>query len=263
MIVWQLLAGWGAMALVMAGLWGLQRRSGDAGIVDVAWGAGVGLLAAAYAALCPSGDAVRRGLIALLALAWSLRLSGHILIRLRRLPEDGRYQSLRNEWGTRAQRNLFLFFQLQAFWSALFSIPMLIAVRNPEPALNAWDWTALLIWAVAVGGEAIADRQLSRFRHNSANKGKVCREGLWRYSRHPNYFFEWIHWWAWVPLSIGAPLWWVTMAGPLVMLWFLLKVTGVPPTEAQAIRSRGEAYRDYQQTTSAFFPWFPREKASP
>lgn len=259
MILWLLLSGWGAMALVMAGLWELQRRRGDAGIVDVAWGMGVGVLAAVYATVSSTGDPIRRGLIAALALIWALRLSCHILLRLGRLPEDGRYQTLRGEWGEYSQRNLFLLFQLQALWSVLFAIPMLIAARNPEPALSVWDWMGMAIWLVAVAGESMADRQLAHFRNDPGNKGSVCREGLWRYSRHPNYFFEWLHWWAWVALSIGAPGWWVTIAGPLLMLWFLLKVTGIPPTEAQALRSRGDAYRHYQQTTNAFFPWFPKE----
>jgi steroid 5-alpha reductase family enzyme len=111
---------------------------------------------------------------------------------------------------------------------------------------------------VAFAGESLADRQLSRFRQDPRNRGRVCRDGLWRYSRHPNYFFEWLHWWAYVALAAGSPLWWIAVAGVAMMLLFLTRVTGIPPTEAQALRSRGEAYREYQRTTSAFFPWPPR-----
>jgi steroid 5-alpha reductase family enzyme len=107
---------------------------------------------------------------------------------------------------------------------------------------------------VALTGESIADRQLARFRASPSNRGKVCREGLWRYSRHPNYFFEWFHWWAYAWLAVGSPLWWLPILGVVVMYLFLTRVTGVPPTEAQAIRSRGDAYREYQRTTNAFFP---------
>jgi steroid 5-alpha reductase family enzyme len=254
-----LFAGWAVMAGVMAALWLWQRARGDSGVVDVAWGLGVGILASVGCVFSPEGDTARRALIAGLALAWSLRLSGHIVNRLMRMTEDGRYRSLKSEWGDAAQRRMFWFYQVQAFWSVLFAIPMLIGARNPAPLFSPCDIAGLLIWILGVGGEAVADRQLARFRRQPSNRGKVCRDGLWYFSRHPNYFFEWLHWWAWVCLAWPAPAWWVTLLGPTLMLLFLFKVTGIPPTEAQALRSRGEAYREYQRTTSVFFPWPPRK----
>ena len=260
---WQLiLGGWACMVVVMAALWAVQRVRGDAGIVDVAWGLGVGLLGALYAALSAGGDPARRVLIATMVSLWALRLSAHIAVRLMRLPEDGRYQSLKENWGPRAQWNLFLFFQLQAFWSMLFALPMLLATQNSRPMWQVLDRIAVVIWLIAVSGESLADWQLSAFRHNPANAGQVCRRGLWRYSRHPNYFFEWLHWWAYVCLAAGSPWGGLALAGPTAMLYFLLKVTGVPPTEAQALKSRGDAYRQYQRTTSVFFPWPPQRGAS-
>ena len=119
-----------------------------------------------------------------------------------------------------------------------------------------------MIWLIAVSGESLADWQLSAFRHDPANAGQVCQRGLWRYSRHPNYFFEWLHWWAYVCLAAGSPWGGLALAGPAAMLYFLLKVTGVPPTEAQALKSRGDAYRQYQRTTSVFFPWPPQRGVS-
>ena len=174
--------------------------------------------------------------------------------------EDGRYKQMREDWGDNTQRNLFLFFQVQATWSVLFAAPMLIAARNQQP-IGWTDLAGLLVWALALGGEMIADNQLSRFRHNPANKGKVCRDGLWRYSRHPNYFFEWVHWWGYVLIGWNAPYGWLTLLGPAVMLFFLFKITGIPPTEKNALKSRGEAYRQYQRTTSVFVPWPPKESA--
>ena len=257
-----LLTGWISMVIVMAGLWLVQKWRGDAGIVDVAWGLGVGCLGVIFATLSHSGDPTRRWFVASMAALWALRLSSHIALRLLTLPEDGRYQQLKELWGTRAQWNLFLFFQLQAFWSVLFAIPILLAASNPLPMWRPLDVAAIAFWVVAMAGEAFADAQLSRFRNNPANVGKVCRTGLWRYSRHPNYFFEWLHWWTYVCFAIGSGWGWLSLGGPVVMLYFLLKVTGVPPTEAQALKSRGDAYREYQRTTSVFFPWPPRKGTS-
>ena len=254
---WVLLGGgWLLMAAIMALLWLYQRRSRNAGFVDVCWAVGVGLLAIVYAGLA-TGDPARRVLIAVCAGLWGLRLGGYLLARVRSEPEDGRYRALREQWGERTQPLMFAFFQVQAFWSVLFATPMLIAAANPAP-LGALDALAVAIWAVAFTGELTADRQLARFRARPDSRGRVCREGLWRYSRHPNYFFEWVHWWAYVAFAITGPWGWLTLLWPAMMLWFLLKVTGVPPTEANALASRGEAYRAYQRTTNRFFPGPPR-----
>jgi steroid 5-alpha reductase family enzyme len=255
-----IIIGWCLMAFVMAALWQWQRRSGDAGIVDVAWGLGVAALATGYAVVS-DGHPTRRFVVALLAILWAVRLSGYILVRVMTLPEDGRYQTMKQEWGGDAQRKLFAFFQMQALASVIFSLPMWFAVRGKEP-LSGWDFAGILLWFIAIGGETIADRQLAIFRGNPGNRGMVCNIGLWRYSRHPNYFFEWLHWWSYVLLSIGASWGWLTLIGPLLMLYFILYVTGIPPTEAQALRSRGDAYREYQRTTSPFVPWFPLGRKS-
>jgi steroid 5-alpha reductase family enzyme len=256
---WLLLPiGWGIMAVVMVLIWWLQVRMGDAGIVDVAWTFGVAGLSVFFA-IFADGDEGRRLLVGGLAGLWGLRLALHLIKRLRKLPEDGRYGTLRRQWGARAQFNLFIFFQVQAFWSVLFAFPMFIAARNPRAFPDVIDLVGIAIWIAALAGEAVADRQLTRFRLDPGNRGKVCRLGLWRYSRHPNYFFEWVHWWAYVCLGIAGPLGWLTLLGPAVMLFFLLKITGIPPTEAQALMSRGDAYREYQRTTSVFFPWPPKK----
>lgn len=256
---WMIFLGWAAMALVMAILWLVQRKTGDAGIVDVAWGMGVGLLTLFFAWGSLEGDRTRRVILAALAMTWALRLSGYILYRVLTMPEDGRYQSLKEKWGTAAQSKLFVFYQFQALGSLLFALPMLIAAQGTAP-LGPFDYLGILIWFIAISGELIADRQLSRFRSHSESRGQVCREGLWYYSRHPNYFFEWLHWWAYVGLALAAPWGWLTVLAPLLMLHFILNVTGIPPTEEQALKSRGDAYREYQRTTSSFFPWPPAEQ---
>ena len=252
-----ILIAWLAMAIVMAALWFIQKRRGNAGIVDIAWSFGTGAVGVWFA-LMAAGDPARRWLVGLIAGAWGLRLGFYLYKRVMSEEEDGRYQKLRERWGDNTQRNLFIFFQIQAAWAVMFAMPMLAAASNPTPGLRWFDWLGLAIWITSIAGESIADRQLARFRRDPANKGKVCQQGLWRYSRHPNYFFEWLHWWAYVFIAIGGSWWWVALLGPAVMLLFLFKVTGIPMTEARAVESRGEAYRDYQRTTSAFFPWPPK-----
>lgn len=245
------------VSLVMLALWARQRRTRDAGWVDAAWTASLGLLAPAYALLVP-GVGWRRALVAGLVLAWAARLLLHLVPRLRRGPEDGRYRALREKWGADTDRRMRTFFLGQALLACLFSYPHLLAMGCPEAGVRPLDLVALALWLVGVGGEALADRQLARWVREPANKGSTCRAGLWRWSRHPNYFFEWVHWLAFPLLAVGAPHGAWAWAGPAVMFLLLRYVTGIPPSEAQALRSRGEDYRRYQQATSAFVPWPPK-----
>lgn len=254
-----LLAVWALASLMMIGGWLWQKRRANAGIVDVLWAAGVGGSAVLLAVL-GSGATRPRLLLGLLGGAWGLRLAWHLWRRVRSEPEDGRYRHLRQHWGGQ-QGKFFLFFQFQALLVVLFALPFLAVAGNPavEPA---WLVLGVAIWIVSVAGEAIADRQLAVFRANPANRGTTCREGLWRYSRHPNYFFEWVHWFAYVALAVGSPTAWLAWAGPVVMFVFLRWISGIPYTEAQALRTRGDDYRDYQQTTPMLFPWFPKPSAA-
>ena len=253
---------WAVMAVIMTLLWMRQRQTHNAGIVDIAWSFGTGFCAIWFAWIA-DGEEVRRAIIAAMAGLWGLRLGFFLLRRVLSEEEDGRYQELREQWGERTQRNLFIFFQVQAFWAVLFALPMLVAASNSEPGFRWYDALGILIFLVAIGGESLADAQLARFRRDPSNRGRVCRDGLWRYSRHPNYFFEWVHWWAYVAIGLAGPWGWLTLAGPAVMLLFLFRVTGIPPTEARALKSRGDAYRRYQETTSPFFPWPPKESPAP
>ena len=256
----QALLGWLIVSLIMTVLWLVQRRTLNAGIVDVGWAAGIGVLGVFFAATA-EGYPHRRILVGVLIGAWSARLAIYLLLdRVLGHPEEGRYRTLREKWGTAADRNLFFFFQAQALLDVFFALPILIVAHHPVVRWTVWDASGVLIWIVSVGNTVLADRQLARFRKRPENRGKTCREGWWRYSRHPNYFFEWLHWWSYVALAVGAGYWWVTLLAPAVMLFFLFKVTGIPPTEAQALASRGDEYREYQRTTSVFIPWFPKKE---
>lgn len=252
---WQLLIVWLLAAAMMSLGWQWQRRHANAGIVDVLWAAGVGG-SAVLLAIIGTGAPWTRLALAVLGGAWSVRLAVHLWRRVRGEPEDGRYRTLRAHLQGR-QWKFFAFFQSQAGLIVLFALPFAAVARNPTTS-GPWLSAAVAIWLLGVIGESIADAQLARFRNDPTNKGRTCRDGLWRSSRHPNYFFEWLHWFAYVCLAVGSPIGWLTWSGPLVMLVFLRWISGVPYTEAQALRSRGDDYREYQRSTSMLIPWFPR-----
>lgn len=221
-------AAWVFAAAVMATLFFLRRRIGNTGIVDAAWSLGVGVLAVSYAVLL-DGNLMSRLMMALLAGSWSLRLGLHILFdRVIGKKEDGRYLDLIAGWGSDTARKLFLFFQYQAVFVVVFSLPFVpLALANGRPGIPQMI-LALIVWCVAIGGEWLADAQLARWRRELSNRGRTCRTGLWGYSRHPNYFFEWLHWWTYVILGATAANGWVTLVGPVLMLLFLYRVTGIP-----------------------------------
>ncbi|HVO45358.1 MAG TPA: DUF1295 domain-containing protein [Steroidobacteraceae bacterium] len=248
-----LIFGLAVLMMLLGWLW--QRRHNNAGIVDVLWSAGLGV-AAMLAALLGTGATVPRLLIGVCGGFWGLRLALHLWRRVRGESEDGRYRALREHWQGDQLRFLALF-QFQALLVAIFSVPFVIGASNAR-VNPLWLAAGAAWWCLSIAGESIADAQLAHFRADPANRGHTCRVGLWRYSRHPNYFFEWLHWFAYVAFAVGAPQGWVTLSGPIVMYVFLRYVSGIPYTEAQALRTRGEDYREYQRSTSMLFPWPPR-----
>lgn len=260
MLTWQvqLVCIGAGSGLVMFALWLLQMRTRDAGVVDVGWAACLGA-AAAFCGFTGEGDAVRRAIIGAMGATWGFRLAVHLLLdRVIRGPEDGRYQMMREMFGKRVNPVFLLFFLAQAVLVVILSAPFLLAARDAWPSPSLLDLLGPSIWLVGLIGETIADRQLSRFKSDGTNRGRVCDVGLWRYSRHPNYFFEWLMWIGYATVAAGSPAGWLGWTAPAIMLVFVLKLTGIPPTEARAVKTRGEAYRQYQRTTSAFIPWFPK-----
>jgi steroid 5-alpha reductase family enzyme len=237
--------------------WLLQLRTRNAGLVDAIWALTLGALAVVYAAL-GSAPAGTRALLAVMGGAWGLRLGVYLWRRNSGKPEDWRYARFRAQWGATADRNMFWFFQFQNLFTLALSasafLPVAFRTGSPPAAAVA---AAVAIWLIAVAGEGIADRQMAAFRWNPANKGRTCRAGLWRYSRHPNYFFECVHWLAYVPLAWGAPLGWVTLVAPLVMTVLLMKFSGVPLLEAELVKRKPD-YADYMAMTNALIPGPPR-----
>ena len=250
--------GFGLSVALMGMVWSVAVRIKNAGIVDIAWAGGFYPLAAIFA-FSTSGYPTRRVLIAVMVAVWSLRLATHLYFRVagKHPQEDGRYAKLRADWGADFDRRLLWFFQLQAGLLVVLSVPFLIACLNTTTALSRIEWLGFLVWLTGVVGEAVADWQLNRFKASPENRGKTCMVGLWRYSRHPNYFFEWLVWVGFFLFALGSPWGWLTIYCPALMLHFLLRVTGIPATEAEALRTKGDEYRRYQATTNQFVPWFP------
>jgi steroid 5-alpha reductase family enzyme len=249
-----------AMSSVMASAWYVQRRTGNSGWVDVTWSLGVGGVAA-IAAAWPIGydwPHWRQLMVAFLAGSWCLRLGAHIAGRTRASTDDPRYRDLMIQWGSDATRRMFWFLQSQAAVGIILALSIVVAAHNPNPNLRIQDLIGLVTLLAAIVGEAIADWQLQVFKSDSANLKAVCDVGLWRWSRHPNYFFEWLSWLAYPIIAIDFagqnPLGWLALAAPVCMYWVLVHVSGIPPLEDHMLRSRGEVFRAYQKRTRAFFP---------
>ncbi|MFP5206287.1 MAG: DUF1295 domain-containing protein [Acidobacteriota bacterium] len=255
-----IVAGASAVCGVMLLLWLIHFPLRNAAIVDAGWAGGLALLGVLYAVM-GTGWAPRRLAIAAMALVWGLRLALYLLFtRVIGHPEEGRYVELRKQWRTNIPLKFLLFFELQAVLCIVLAAPFLLAAQNPTPAFSALEYSASALWIAAIVGEIAADMQLNAFKSNEGNRGKTCRVGLWQTSRHPNYFFEWLIWVAFCLFAIDSKYGYLALFPPALMLYFLFQVTGIPATEAQALRTRGDDYKRYQQTTSAFVPWFPRKE---
>jgi steroid 5-alpha reductase family enzyme len=254
------------LVMAMAGAWVLQKATKNAGWVDVVWsistGAG-GVMCAVVPWPGEPGLTARQLVVALMAAAWSLRLGLHIADRTRHGPEDVRYAGFRREWGADFQRRMFWFLMIQAAAAWLLTVSMQVAARNPAPGLRLQDGLGILLLCCSVIGEGVADAQLRAFRASMRpGGGAVCDRGLWGWSRHPNYFFEWLGWCAYALLAIDVsgqwPAGFLALSGPAFMFWLLRYVSGVPPLEAAMLASRGDGFRAYQARVSAFFPLPPR-----
>jgi steroid 5-alpha reductase family enzyme len=262
------------VALYLACGWLLSMRLHDVSIVDVMWGPGFALVAA-VGALLGAGDAARKLLVLLLVVLWSLRLAIHIF--LRNYPshggqgEDYRYRAMRQKQGPRfAWLSAFTVFGLQGVLLLVIAMPLVAATSlagRPAAAgrgaagLGPFDFAGLALFAIGFLFEAVGDAQLARFKAKPANRGKVCDVGLWRYSRHPNYFGDATLWWGLFLVACAVPGGWRTIGSPLVMTVLLLKVSGVALLE-RGLTSTKPGYADYIARTSAFVPWLPRQARS-
>jgi steroid 5-alpha reductase family enzyme len=261
-------SGWGLIASALIALMAMlltyqkAKKIDNFSIVDVTWSLNFTLISICFT-LLSTGSLVHRVCLLLVIAAWSLRLAWHLHRRIDGKPEEGRYVELRRKWsvnGTDAfLHRMRRFYYFQAISNVILALPMWVISNNQTPELTPLEICGFILMIISIWGEATADRQLSAFKAQQHNIGRVCNQGLWKYSRHPNYFFEWC---VWVGLSgVSLSCGWWGLTGPIMaalMLYLLLKVTGIKATEDQNMRSKGAEYAHYQRTTSSFIPWFKR-----
>jgi steroid 5-alpha reductase family enzyme len=248
----------GIVLAAMTALWLVSVVVRDSSIVDIFWGSGFVLVAWAAFALADGSDD-RRLLLAVLVTVWGLRLTIHLARRNLGKGEDRRYAEMRERHGDRwLLRSLVVVFWLQGALMWVVSLPVQVTMTDATPAgLGALDWAGVALWAVGFAFESVGDLQLTRFKANPANRGEVMDRGLWRYTRHPNYFGDFCVWWGiWLVALATGSAWW-TLIGPVVMSVLLIRVSGAALLERSLTRRR-EGYADYVARTSAFFPWPPR-----
>lgn len=252
--------GLGAMLAAQTLVWVLSVRMQDASIADIFWGLGFVLLTWFYCWASPTMTP-RSWLVVALTTVWGARLSWHILRRNRGKGEDPRYRAMRARRGPAFWwQSLFTVFWLQGAILWFVALALLVAVTAPEPsALTLVDGLGLLVFAVGFGFEVVGDHQLERFRADAGNRGQVLDTGLWRYTRHPNYFGDATMWWGLYAMAAATPGGWLTALSPILMTFLLLRVSGVTLLE-KGLKASRPGYQAYASRTSVFVPWFPRTR---
>ena len=246
-----------AVAGLMLVVWLLSIVKKDASIVDIFWGLGFVLIAAVcYAST--NGYHARKSLVTALTAVWGFRLAAHIFFQNKGKGEDFRYQAMRARFGKRFPIvSLFLVFGLQGLLMWIVSLPLQVAQISREPMRLTWlDWAGAIGWLIGFLFESVGDFQLARFKANPDNRGKVMDRGLWRFTRHPNYFGDALLWWGFLLIALSTPAGVWTVISPLIMTVLLMKVSGVALLEKTLVKTKPE-YSDYVKRTSVFFPWLP------
>jgi steroid 5-alpha reductase family enzyme len=241
-------------AVMLAG-WLVERRRRDPAIADLLWAACISA-SALYLGLVASGSMLSRLLVAMMGGIGGFRLFMHLLQRMLIESTDARHRALRERTEDTGGR-MFVFFVGKAVSATLFAVSLYVAAENPHDQAQLWTWLAAAVYSIGLAGEAYADIQLATFRDQPRNRGRTCRRGLWRYSRHPNYFFAFVHWCSYALLAVGLPwsVWSLALLGPILAI--VVAVRRIPVVEAEAVRARGEDYLAYQRATSVLIPWLP------
>lgn len=242
------------LSLAMAAAWAVATRSGLSGRADAIWTFATGL--ACLTLVGVGSDQPARAIIpAAYLLVWTGRL-GYYLWRRASHGDDPRYAEMKREWGDKASSRLLLFLQIQAVASWPLVVSAFVAAGAPRAAPDVRDALAALMFVAALVGEGVADRQMAAFKADPANRGGICERGLWGWSRHPNYFFEWLGWLGFPLLAIepGYGAGWLSLLAPAWMYVLLVYVSGVPPLEKTMRASRGAAWDAYARRVSVFWP---------
>ena len=253
-----MLIGFVAIMIYMTAIWLVSLQMKNAGIVDIFWGPGFALAAVVYGINSPDGFSTRKMLVVLLVCAWALRLGWHIGRRNLGHDEDYRYQEWRKANGDSWWwRSFFKVFALQGLLMWIISTPLMVAQYSPTPAsLTVWDLLGVIVWVIGFTFEAVGDWQLTQFKADPANKGKVMRSGLWRYTRHPNYFGDATLWWGYFLIALSVPNGFITIFSPVFMTFMLMRVSGVALLEKNLKKTKPE-YAEYVASTNAFLPGLP------
>lgn len=252
-----------ALSGAMAGAWAIQRATGLSGWIDTIWSLVVGAGGVA-AIIFANGGNTRRSVVFIVIALWSLRLASHIGMRIRGAKEDPRYAKFIEEWGDSAAWRLFVFLQVQAVAAFVLVLAVYLAADNDASVSRPQDFLAIFVAFISLGGETLSDYQLARFRKSPGARNGICEVGLWRYSRHPNYFFEWLFWCCFPLFALTGPAWsWLSVLAPIMMYWLLVHVSGIPPLEEYMLRSRGDTFRALQKRVNAFFPGPRKSLPSP
>lgn len=252
-------ASFSLVMLLMGALWVVYLFQRNAGIVDIGWGIGFILASWSYFFL-GSGDFWKMAVMTSMVTVWAVRLVSHIYMRYAADKEDPRYTRMRTRWGGDPTDMLFLMmFIFQGVLIIVISIPFFLVGFGSYSEWTRWEGVGIVIWLAGVAGEAYADSQLTAFNKDPENKGKVCQKGLWRLSRHPNYFFEFVVWIGFFLFALPSYGGVFAVVSPAVVFLLLTRVSGIPLAEEQSLESKGDLYREYQQTTSSFIPWFPEK----
>lgn len=247
-------------SFMMMAAWWFARRIDNYSVVDAFWSFGFAVHALIFFKM-GSGYGPRKLLVAIMLISWSARLCTFLTRRIfRHHPvEDARYLELRDKYRPHVKWGFFCFYQYQAWSISLLTFPLIFVISNHTETIYPIEFLGFLVWLIGLVGEATADRQKAEFYKDPDNKMRVCRAGLWRYSRHPNYFFESIVWWGLFLFTLGTPNMFVAIYAPLTMMFLLFKVTGIPISERAQLKRFGPAFEEYQRRTSAFFPWKPKK----
>jgi len=252
-----------ALSINMSIAWAIWHWTRNSGWVDTVWTFGLGIIGASSALFLFAEQSSMRSLfVAAMSVLWSLRLGLHIARRSAGITDDPRYAKLINDWGPTAPRQMFWLLQKQAIVSIPLGLAIWLAARHSGVFPTPLDVIGIALFVVALAGEAVADEQLHRFKKDPANRGRICDVGLWKWSRHPNYFFEWLGWLSYPALAIDLngnyPWGFIAFAAPICMYWLLVHVSGIPPLEEHMLEKRGDEFSRYQSRTNVFFPGPPK-----